>query len=71
MQNNVWDGSGILPAVQMAFEHINNDNRLLQGYELQLLWNDSEVGLFYNLYHILNLIFINIHTFVFDANKLI
>lgn len=51
MNNRVWDGSGILPAVQMAFEYINKDNALLPGYELKLFWNDSEVSYyFFNSY---------------------
>ena len=38
-----WDGSGVLPAVDMALEHINERRDLLADYELRMEWADSEV----------------------------
>ncbi|KAJ8044393.1 Gamma-aminobutyric acid type B receptor subunit 1 [Holothuria leucospilota] len=39
---NGWDGSGVLPAVELALEQINDRTDLLAGYNLKLLWNDSQ-----------------------------
>ncbi|XP_072031852.1 gamma-aminobutyric acid type B receptor subunit 2-like [Amphiura filiformis] len=36
-----WDGSGILPAVEMALDHINENPDVLQGYQLKMIWNDT------------------------------
>ena len=41
--NGNWDGSGILPAVEMALEHVNERRGLLDDYELRMEWADSEV----------------------------
>lgn len=40
-----WDGGkGCLPAAEMALEDVNNRTDILPGYELQMIWNDSQVG---------------------------
>ena len=39
-----WDASGILPAVQMAIDHINERPDILPDYELRMVWNDTQVG---------------------------
>lgn len=36
-----------IPAIELAFELINNDSDILPGYELILSTYDSEVGLFF------------------------
>ena len=41
----LWDGSGILPAVEMGLDHINNRVDILPEYELRMVWNDSQVFL--------------------------
>ena len=38
-----WDGSGILPAVEMGLDHINSRVDILPEYELRMIWNDSQV----------------------------
>ena len=40
----IWDGSGILPAVEMALEHINERTDILAEYELKMIWNDTQVS---------------------------
>ena len=40
----IWDGSGILPAVEMALEHINERTDILTEYELKMIWNDTQVS---------------------------
>ena len=37
-------GQGLLPATQLAFLHINNNEKLLKDYELILLDKDTQVG---------------------------
>lgn len=39
-----WNSRGIIPAVQMAFEDINNSTKLLQDYRMELLIKDSKVS---------------------------
>lgn len=36
-------GETMLPAVQIAIEHINNRSDILPGYRLALIWEDTEV----------------------------
>ena len=38
-----WDGSGVIPAVEMAFDHINGREDVLQDYELKMVWKDTQV----------------------------
>lgn len=38
-----WNSAGIIPAVQMAFEEINNSSKVLKDYHLELLIKDSQV----------------------------
>ena len=38
-----WDAGGILPAVEMALDDINNRSDILQSYKLNLLWKDTQV----------------------------
>ncbi|KAM7432495.1 hypothetical protein ABFA07_017083 [Porites harrisoni] len=37
-----WNSAGIIPAVQMAFEEINNSSKVLKDYHLELLIKDSQ-----------------------------
>ena len=46
----LWDGSGILPAVEMGLDHINNRVDILPEYELRMVWNDSQVGFCFVLF---------------------
>ena len=38
-----WDASGIIPAVEMALDDINARTDILPGYELRMVWNDTQV----------------------------
>ncbi|XP_072016481.1 gamma-aminobutyric acid type B receptor subunit 2-like [Amphiura filiformis] len=38
----VWDSSGVLPAVEMALEHINARSDILPEYDLKMVWNDTK-----------------------------
>ena len=38
-----WSSAGIIPAVQMAIDHINNSSEYLKDYHLELLIKDSQV----------------------------
>ncbi|XP_072022900.1 gamma-aminobutyric acid type B receptor subunit 1-like [Amphiura filiformis] len=37
-----WDGSGCVPAIEMAFEDINARPDILPQYELRPIWNDTK-----------------------------
>ena len=37
-------GRGVLPAVQLAMEHINNDSTILPNHRLNMVWNDTQVS---------------------------
>lgn len=39
-----WNSAGIIPAVQMAIDEINNNSEILKDYHLELLIKDSQVG---------------------------
>ncbi|XP_072016479.1 gamma-aminobutyric acid type B receptor subunit 1-like [Amphiura filiformis] len=56
--SGVWDSSGILPAVEMALDHINARSDILPEYDLKMVWNDTQctaaIGtrvLFHQLFH--------------------
>ncbi len=38
-----WDGSGCVPAIEMALEHINARKDILPEYELRAVWADTKV----------------------------
>ncbi|XP_072022904.1 gamma-aminobutyric acid type B receptor subunit 1-like [Amphiura filiformis] len=37
-----WDGSGCVPAIEMAFDDINARSDILPQYELRAIWNDTK-----------------------------
>lgn len=39
-----WNSAGIVPAVQMAIDEINNSSEVLKDYHLELLIKDSQVN---------------------------
>ena len=36
-------GSGVLPAIELAMEHVNHDPDILKDYQLEMIWDDSQV----------------------------
>lgn len=43
LDNNGWTGgTGMQPAAEMAFDHVNTAG-VLTGYELKMIWNDTRV----------------------------
>ena len=40
-----WSSEGVIPAVQMALDHVNSDPSILSGYTLHQHWRDSKVSL--------------------------
>lgn len=36
-------GRGVIPAVELALQHINDSPKVLRGIHLDLVWNDTEV----------------------------
>ena len=41
--HDVWSTEALIPAVDMALQHINSDNSILAGYTLKHTWRDSKV----------------------------
>ena len=39
-----WSSKGVMPAVQMALDHVNKNQSILPGYMLQEDWRDSKVS---------------------------
>lgn len=37
-------GRGVMPAVKLALEHINDNPTVLRNYRLSMWWNDTEVS---------------------------
>ncbi|KAL3832387.1 hypothetical protein ACJMK2_024035, partial [Sinanodonta woodiana] len=43
MTGNVWSGGGAcLPALQMGIDHVNARTDILPGYNLNLIWKDTQ-----------------------------
>ena len=36
-------GQGVLPAVELALQHVNAHPYILPGYDLNIIWNDTQV----------------------------
>ena len=43
MPGSSYDGSGFIPATQMALDHINERDDILPEYELKMIVNNSGV----------------------------
>ena len=37
-------GLGVIPAVELALEHVNSHSRILPGIKLKLTWSDTKVS---------------------------
>ncbi len=44
MRYSSYDGSGFIPATQMALDHINERDDILPEYELRMIVNNSGVS---------------------------
>ncbi|XP_072047140.1 gamma-aminobutyric acid type B receptor subunit 2-like [Amphiura filiformis] len=40
--SGVWEVSGLVPGIDLALEQINAREDLLPGYDLQIVWNDTQ-----------------------------
>ena len=38
-----WSTAGVIPALEMALDHVNNDSNILGDYQLKYVWRDSKV----------------------------
>ena len=43
-EQNAGIGKGVLPAINLALQHVNDDGRVLPNHRLELVWNDTEVS---------------------------
>lgn len=44
IQNEGWSSAGVIPAVELALERVNNHSDILKDYYLDIEWKDSKVG---------------------------
>ena len=44
-----WSSANLIPALEMALDHVNNDSNILVDYQMNYVWHDSKVC---NLYDI-------------------
>ena len=38
-----WSSAALIPALEMALDHVNNDSNILADYQLNYEWRDSKV----------------------------
>ena len=38
-----WSTAALIPILEMALDHINNDSNILVDYQLKYVWRDSKV----------------------------
>ena len=38
-----WSSAALIPALEMALDHVNNDSSILADYQLNYEWRDSKV----------------------------
>ena len=38
-----WSSAALIPALEMALDHVNNDSSILADYQLKYVWRDSKV----------------------------
>ncbi|XP_027040338.1 gamma-aminobutyric acid type B receptor subunit 2-like [Pocillopora damicornis] len=42
IQEGAWSTAEVIPSLEMALEHVNNDPSILVDYQLKYVWNDSK-----------------------------
>ena len=43
--NGGWSTAAVIPILEMALDHINNDSNILRDYQLKYVWRDSKVNI--------------------------
>ena len=38
-----WSSAALIPVLEMALDHVNNDSNVLVDYQLKYVWRDSKV----------------------------
>lgn len=62
----IWDGTGMIPAVELAVDHVNAQPNILRDYELRVIWKNSNVSL--TKYHFFHFISFHFHSSHCQAN---
>ena len=50
IQEGGWSTAGVIPALEMALDHVNSDPSILVDYQLKYVWDDSKVCYVYDLH---------------------
>ena len=43
-----WSSAALIPVLEMALDHVNNDSNILVDYQLKYVWRDSKVSSTYD-----------------------
>ena len=43
IKDGAWSSAALIPALEMALDHVNNDSTILTNYSLKYHWRDSKV----------------------------
>jgi gamma-aminobutyric acid type B receptor len=43
IEEEAWSSAGVIPAVELALERVNNHSDILKDYYLDIEWKDSRV----------------------------
>ena len=44
IKDGAWSSAALVPALEMALDHVNNDSNILADYQLKYVWRDSKVS---------------------------
>ena len=44
IKDGAWSSAALIPALEMALNHVNNDSSILTDYQLKYVWRDSKVN---------------------------
>ena len=47
IKDGAWSSAALIPALEMALDHVNNDSNILVDYRLKYVWRDSKVSTLY------------------------
>jgi gamma-aminobutyric acid type B receptor len=58
-----WSSAGVLPAIEMAIDDVNNNSQILADYDLRMEWRDTKVTCTIVAY-MQDILFINIISYI-------
>ena len=43
IKDGAWSSAALIPILEMALDHVNNNSNILADYQLKFVWRDSKV----------------------------